>query len=245
MDIDSRTLSRGSRVRVAGQLLTGGPTLRLAPVWTDPSEQREAVDSMAVDLVGWHGAVPTSGARVAGTWNGTAVDVAAVEPVELDFVSFRLASSHREQLDLALPVLDRPSSPEDTASANDVIGSLIDVGAVLHFVRVRSGNGVAVVVNAVDPAQVERALRPMLQDALVVVPSRWSRADLDAVDQILSDEEEPAGLFMSGEGMDSQGRYRVTAWVQHITPRLAARLAPYPEGIVALDVWLEPTQSVA
>lgn len=93
MDIVSRTLSRGSRVRVAGQLLTGGSTLRLAPVWTDPSEQREAVESMAVDLVGWHGAVPTSGARVAGTWNGTAVDVATVEPVELDFVSLESSSA--------------------------------------------------------------------------------------------------------------------------------------------------------
>ncbi|NQX28340.1 hypothetical protein HQQ81_13415 [Microbacteriaceae bacterium VKM Ac-2854] len=245
MDFVSRTLRHGNRVQVTGQLLTDGPSLRLAPVWTDPSGQNEALESVAVDLTGLQGTRPDAGVSVAGTWNGSAIEAATIEPVALDLASFRLRPSQREQLEIELPILDAPVTPVDSDAHDDAIRSLIDTGAVLHDVRVRAGNGVAAVVSAVDVAQVELALRPLLQDALVVVPSPWSRSDLDTIQQILSEEEEPAGVFMSGEGMDPRARYRVTAWVRQITPRLAERLAPCPEGIVALEVWLEPTQAVA
>jgi hypothetical protein len=245
MDLDSRVLRPNDHVSLRGRLIRDASALRLAPLWTDPTGLITPVESMAVDLLGWDRPSPTNSVTVLGVWDGAALVVTEIAP-SLDGASgFAFAPLLGEEVDLDLPVLDAVGTTPDTDEREDAVRALTDRGAALHYAQVRTGNGVAHIVSASDVDAVEAALRPLLRETLVVVPNSWTRAELDAVQQILSEEEEEAGLFMSGEGLDPRGHYRASGWVRQITPRLAKRLAPYPGGIVALDSWLEPTHEVA
>lgn len=245
MNLASRILRTNDRVRLRGRLINDDSVPRLVPLWADPSGRIAPVEPMAVDLLGWDGTLPRASASVVGTWDGAAVVVAQLESSPDGESEFRFSPLLGERVDLDLPILDTMSTTADTGRRDEVVRELIDRGSALHHAQVRAGNATAHVVSAVDAAAVEAALRPLLQETLVVVPSPWTRADLDAVQQILSDEENSAGLFMSGEGLDPRGLYRASGWVRQITPRLAERLEPYPGGIVALDSWLKPTHAVA
>jgi hypothetical protein len=96
------------------------------------------------------------------------------------------------------------------------------------------------VVAATDPAAVEARLRPQLGARLRVVPSRWTRAELDAVRSQLDARRRSWNLLRLGRSADEDGQARIAVKLARVLPEIALWDASIPAGIVSFDPWLEP-----
>lgn len=119
------------------------------------------------------------------------------------------------------------------------LGDLQETGAAVGVTVFRPRPDRAIlVVAAADTAAVEEKLRPQLGEFLCVVPSRWSRAELDAVLAGLREHQEEWAVYMSGESSAEDGQAQATASVTRMLPEIAAWASPLPEGILAIGPWL-------
>jgi hypothetical protein len=180
---------------------------------------------------------------ITGEWKDSLLQAQTVSLTGGPAFAFRFPASIGDRCDIDLPVVDEWLPTPDRARIADAVRSLTDDGTLLQYARVRSAGGEVAVVSAVDVEPVEAMLRPLLGDSLVVVPSPWGRRELDAVQEILAQETDAAGVVMAGEGMGPDGHVRAMAWVRQVTPRLEERLTPFPQGILALEAWLVPQES--
>jgi len=122
-------------------------------------------------------------------------------------------------------------------------GDLHATGAAVAVTLFRPSEDRAVlVVAASDQAAVEARLRPQLGDLLCVVPSRWTRAQLDEIGGYLWERREQWQLFEWGPHHTGDGQARMTARLARVLPEIAAWAGSLPDGIVALDPWLAPQQ---
>jgi hypothetical protein len=122
-------------------------------------------------------------------------------------------------------------------------GDLHATGAAVAVTLFRPSEDRAVlVVAASDQAAVEARLRPQLGDLLCVVPSRWTRAQLDEIRGYLWQRREQWQLLESGPHHTQDGQARMTARLARVLPEIAAWAGSLPDGIVALDPWLAPQQ---
>ena len=111
-------------------------------------------------------------------------------------------------------------------------------------VTFRPGAGRAVlVVAAADSATVEARLRPQLGKRLCVVPSRWTRHDIDAVRDHLRRHQEDWNIYQSAVEASEDGQAFVTAGLTQILPETAAWAATLPAGILTLRPWLVPARA--
>jgi hypothetical protein len=120
------------------------------------------------------------------------------------------------------------------------LGDLQDTGAAVAVTTFRPSEDQAVlVVAAADPAAVEAQLRPQLGQLLCVVPSKWSRAELDVVRAHLHAHHEEWDLYQWGaESSTEDGQARITASLTRMLAEIAAWGATLPPGILALEAWL-------
>jgi hypothetical protein len=126
------------------------------------------------------------------------------------------------------------------------LGDLEETGAAVTVVIFRPGENQAVlVVAAADPAAVEARLRPQLGQRLCVVPSRWSKRDLDLVRGHLHDHWDDWNLLGLGVTASEEAQAQVTAKLARMLPQTATWAATLPPGIVSLDPWLVPTRATA
>lgn len=95
------------------------------------------------------------------------------------------------------------------------------------------------VVAAEDPDRVERALRPTFGSALCVVPSRYSREEIDRTLRQLR-EQQFWPMSASGRSAGEDGQATVTATFAWIEPEVADWAETVPDGLLDLDVWLTP-----
>ena len=185
------------------------------------------------DLEGW--------ATVDGVWTGSELRVDR-------------HSSRRPEPDLR-PAWDTPPCrpppggwPHGTNYAGNLdfdLGDLSDSGAAVMVVIFRPGTGQAVlVVAAADPATVEARLRPQLGERLCVVPSRWTKHDIDAVSGHLHRHWEDWNIYQSAVAASEDGQAFVTASLTQMLPEIAAWAATLPAGILTLKPWLVPARAV-
>lgn len=99
------------------------------------------------------------------------------------------------------------------------------------------------VVAAADPAAVEARLRPQLGELLCVVPSKWTRAELEAVRVHLHAHREEWNLYaFGGYSSAEDGQARITASLTRMLPEVAAWASDLRAGILDLDPWLTHAQ---
>lgn len=123
------------------------------------------------------------------------------------------------------------------------LGDLEDTGAAVTTVIFRPSDDQAVlVVAASDIAAVEARLRPRLQDRLCIVPSRWTRQQLDDAEQHFRSMAQPWRLYSWGPRCDEQAQATMTAELVNVTDDIARWVATQPDGLVSIEPWLIPTR---
>ncbi|HZC52334.1 MAG TPA: hypothetical protein VE441_07545 [Mycobacterium sp.] len=136
-------------------------------------------------------------------------------------------------------VLDRDGMEFD-------LGDLEDTGAAVTVVIFRpSADHEVVVVTATDIAAVEARLRPQLGDRLCVVPSRWTRAQLDQAREHLTAMADRWGIYQLGPHCDEQAQATMTATLVRVTDEIADWVVTQPGGLVSLDPRLIPESLVS
>ena len=125
------------------------------------------------------------------------------------------------------------------------LGDLRETGAAVMLTAFRPSEDQAVlVVAAADAEAVEARLRPQLGHLLCVVPSKWTRAELEAVRARLHAHNEDWNLYTwGGYSSTEDGQAKITARLTRMLPEVTAWAASLPAGILDLEPWLTPTQS--
>lgn len=125
------------------------------------------------------------------------------------------------------------------------LGDLQEKGAVVIVTTFRPSEDQAVlVVAASDPEAVEAHLRPQLGPLLCVVPSKWTRAELEAVRAYLDAHHEEWNLYKwGGYSSTEHGQAKITASLTRILPEVAAWADSLLTGILDLEAWLTPARS--
>jgi hypothetical protein len=123
------------------------------------------------------------------------------------------------------------------------LGDLEATGAAVTTVVFRPSDDQAVlVVAATDVAAVEALLRPQLFDRLCIVPSRWTRTQLDAAHEHLRAMWDRWGIYQSGPKCDDQAQATMTAALMRVTNEIDDWVATQPDGLVALEPCLAPVR---
>lgn len=123
------------------------------------------------------------------------------------------------------------------------LGDLPETGAAVAVATFRPGKDQAVlVVAAADPEAVEARLRPQLGQLLCVVPSKWTKAEFEAVRARLRAHFEGWNLYYLASGTAEDGQAHITARLTRMLPEVAAWAANLPAGILDIEPWLTRTQ---
>jgi len=123
------------------------------------------------------------------------------------------------------------------------LGDLADTGAATAITLFHPGKNQAVlVVAAADLAAVEARLRPQLGTSLCVVPSRWTKDQLDGVRDHLYQRSQQWNLLQLGPQHAEDGQPHIAARLVRVLPEIAVWAASLPSGIVALEPWLTPAR---
>ena len=122
------------------------------------------------------------------------------------------------------------------------LGDLQQTGAAVAVTTFRPSEDQAVlVVAAADPEAVEAHLRPQLGQLLCVVPSKWTRAELEAVRAHLHAHHQDWNLYAwGGYSSTEDGQAKITASLTRILPEVAAWADSLRAGILDLEPWLTP-----
>jgi hypothetical protein len=120
------------------------------------------------------------------------------------------------------------------------LGDLQETGAAVAVTTFRPSEDQAVlVVAATDTEAVEARLRPQLGQLLCVVPSKWTRAELQAVRAHLHAHHQDWNLYAwGGHSSTEDGQARITASLTRMLPEIAAWADSLRAGILDLEPWL-------
>jgi hypothetical protein len=123
------------------------------------------------------------------------------------------------------------------------LGDLRETGAAVVTTTFRPSEDQAVlVVAAADPEAVEAHLRPQLGQLLCVIPSKWTRAELEAVGAHLLAHHDDWNLYGWGDTSTEDGQALFTARLTRVLPEVATWAASLPAGILGLEPWLTHAQ---
>jgi len=258
MDFDALVLRDGDRVTATGLLIRndqgdwlqphmfvaapGGGERRVGSVWRGAVRITGADFAALANRVEQDGAVQGS-ATVTGVWSGDQLRVDQQTPPPP-----RAAWLHPWVISPCPPPPGGwpPVTPWGEMVLKYDLGDLRDTGAAVAVTLFRPSEDRAVlVVAASDQAAVEARLRPQLGVLLCVVPSRWTRAQLDEIRDYLWERHEQWQLFGWGPHHTDDGQARMTARLARVLPEIAAWANSLPDGIVALNPWLAPQQPTA
>lgn len=235
----------GDRVRTVGRFVPGadGDWLDLARVRTPISRPPGWKSYRSIRLIGTDAeAADWSPNRV---WNSVSVvGIWGDESIEVEELSSELPAP-----DPYVPRTDPPCPPppggwrRDEPAWNTAFdtGDLVSSGTIVHQAIFRpSANQEVLVVAAADVDEVTRQMSPHFPDQLCVVPSRFSRAQLDEVRDVLHARWREWRVETFGTGSDLQAQPFITARLFRITPEIADWSDRLPEGLLRLDPALSP-----
>jgi hypothetical protein len=238
----------GDRVTGWGRLIadSDGEWLDLARVHTleypDPARR----SSRSIRLIGADvDALPTRFGRgntipgfatITGIWLGDAIEVLSQSPAGPPAV--------------ARPQWTTPPCPAppggwprgDTDDNLDFdLGNLQSRGAAVTAVLFRpSSEQTVLVVAASDIDAVTAVLQPQLPGRLCIVPSRWTRAQLDAVHARFTEHWQDWALDTCGEGADEHAQAFIVVELLRVTAELADWADTLPDGLLTLRPSLTP-----
>jgi hypothetical protein len=257
MNLDALVLRAGDRVQAWGRLVRNA-----RGTWFDPPAARllMLMDPRPV-VQPFSGAVPVTGAdfdavsdryelgsgiegwaTVTGTWTGRLIRIE------------RQASSRLPAPDDPPRWQVPPCPPPPGGWPRGMngrypdnlefdVGDLRETGAAVMIVMFRPSPDQAVlVVAAADPQAVEGRLRPQLGPRLCVVPSRWTKREIDAVHARLFDRMAGWDIYQLGIEALEDAQARVIVKLTRVLPEIAAWAASLPPGILGLDPWLLPAR---
>lgn len=251
MDVDRLVVRDGDRATATGRLVRndrgdwfepglpvaqpGGVARRIGPVWRGAVRVAGASFDAVADRFDEAGAVE-GWATVTGVWSG--------EQLRIE----RLGAPAAEPATPARWVTPPCPPPEGgwptvhrRGELSYDVGDLADTGAAVAVTVFRPGEDQAVlVVAAADQAAVEARLRPQLGTSLCVVPSRWTKGQLDDVRDDLSRRWQQWDLYRLGPQNGADGQAHIAARLVRVLPQVAAWAAAVPPGIVVLQPWLTP-----
>ena len=125
------------------------------------------------------------------------------------------------------------------------LGGLEETGAAVSVVTFRPTETQAVlVVAATDITAVENRLRPQLGVALCVVPSRWTKHQLDEAQQHLTHMSQRWQIYEWGPRTDERAQSTIHAKLVRLTDEIARWVETQPEGLVTLTPWLTPGRRI-
>ncbi|MEV0291417.1 MULTISPECIES: hypothetical protein [unclassified Kribbella] len=236
----------GDRVRTWGQYVAGpdGDWLDLARVDALISKPPGWKSDRSIRLIGADAeAVPTDFAAnrvpdfvsVVGTWRDESIEVEEQSPD----IPAREPSADWT---------DPPCPPPPDGWRRDALpwdldyGDLESSGAMVHGVVFRpSADQEVLVVAATDVDAVTRQLSPHLPDQLCVVPSRFTRAQLDEVRDVLLSHWREWRLETCGTGSaDAQAQPFATAEPFRVTAEMAEWADTLPAGLLRLNPAISP-----
>jgi hypothetical protein len=147
------------------------------------------------------------------------------------------------------PAWRRPPCPEPAGGwpEGDVDENLdvpAELGAAHQITSVAlfrpSRRQAVLVVAAEQPQQAEAALRPRYGARLCVVPSRWTRRQIDDVAGRLRAEMSRWLIYIFGESTAEDGQAVVTVELTRVLPDLVAWARAIPAGLMSIHPWLTP-----
>jgi hypothetical protein len=247
MDIDHLVFDIGDRVTGWGELRQHG-----GEVWFDPphglarmkTDGPPAMSDEAVRLEGADLSATTSRPRgdgstalwatVTGVWLGNAIRVeeqSAVRPAPWQRPEHTRPPCPPP--DGGWPVR-RPVYEFDNLECD--LGDLEETGAAVSVTIFRPGPDQAVLVVAVaDEAAVERQLRPQLGARLCVVPSRWTKSQVDGVTSVLFGQMRDWTLSTFGLAADEDGQVFVHIRLFRVLPDMARWATDMPDGLLEIE----------
>jgi hypothetical protein len=260
MDFDSLVLRDGDRITATGLLIRNDEGDWLQPhlpfAAPEPRERPVGLVSRgAVRITGADFAILASRREEAGVVDGSATISGAWSRDQI-LVDQQTLPQARPREAWVSPWVNPPCPPPSggwppVTRRGDIsldfdLGDLEDTGAAVSVTLFRPGDNQAVlVVAAGDQAAVEAHLRPQLGDLLCVVPSRWTKAQLDEIRDHLSDRSEQWALLQWGPRSDEVGQANITAGLARVLPEIAAWANALPDGILVLEPWLAPQQEAS
>lgn len=96
---------------------------------------------------------------------------------------------------------------------------------------------------AADEVAVERHLRPQLGARLCVIPSRWTKAQLDHATSVLLEHMAEWLLITFGLAADEQGQRAIFTRLVRVLPGMAQWAADVPDGLLKMNPVLAPAAS--
>lgn len=256
MDLDRLVFDVGDEVTGWGRLVEDDGTVWFDPphtvnlMWTGepPQRSRYAVRlhgadpaAVATDWGPPGGAIPGCG-TVTGSWLGDAVEVRSQSPNR---------PARPAEPSWTIPPCPPPPDgwPDGVNGRQDEnlefdIGDLQRTGSAVTVVQFSPGPDQRVlVVAATDEAAVERQLRPQLGSRLCVVPSRWTRAQLDEACAGLREHWRDWTIDSIEESVDDGAQPSVRVNVFRVVPGLDRWARGLPAGLLRAEPALVPTGS--
>ena len=254
MDVDALVVRDGDRVRASGRLVRNSqgewfePDLAVTlpgrlergvrPVWQAGAIRITGADFDAVSNRFERGGAVEGWALLTGTWSAGQLHIEQqAAPPPRGAWRPRWVAPPCPPPPHGWPIVLRRTSVE----LGYDLGDLELTGAAVAVTIFRPGpNQVVLVVAAGDMAEVEARLRPQLGESLCVVPSRWTKAQLDTVGDYLHYQWEPWGLYGLGLHNTDDGQPHMAARLVRVLPETAAWAATLPNDILLLEPWLVP-----
>jgi len=239
----------GDRVRTCGRFVTGpdGDWLDVARVHDLTFKPSGWKSHLSIRLIGADVEAAFADAAtnrapgfvsVVGTWRG---DIIEVEEQSTDIPA----------LEPLARWTDPPCPPPRGGWRRDVVtfeldfdlGDLQASGAIVDQVIFRpSPDQEVLVVAAGDVDQVIRRLSPKLPDQLCVVPSRFTRAQIDELYDVLHAHWQAWRLESFGTGADAQAQPFVMVEPFRVTAEMAEWADTLPSGLLRLRPAISPAQ---
>ena len=99
---------------------------------------------------------------------------------------------------------------------------------------------VVAVIASDDPAQTRLRLGSALGDSLCIIKSKWPGDQVRRVRAALDANHEAWLLYNLGATTSDDGQRQFSAKVVRVTPGLADFATEVPDGLLAVEPWLEP-----
>jgi hypothetical protein len=164
-------------------------------------------------------------------------------------IEVELVSAHRPARESRQPRTDPPCPPPPGGWRHDLVSFDLDrrelesSGAIVHVAIFHpAADSEVLVVAASDVDEAIRQLSPKLPRQLCVVPSRFSRAQIDEVYDVLHAHWQEWRLESFGTGSDDQAQVYIPVMMFRVTAGLADWADALPDGLVRLEPTLTPAR---
>ena len=232
-----RPVTVDDAVFATGRLVSDGATMQLHAVAHGPYDQfiRDAGGiSVATDLP--PDLVSENVVTVQGTWTGESIRNARVTDL---IAPIGMPNGLGDGIDPDIVPAGRLPRNEILAPAVLRLTQELSDHTLLFYCAYKTPDGWFGIACVTDSGPVERALHPLLGDALAVVQVAWTPHDLRLIDGYFENYDFADGLLSFGKFMNPAGQFTSCALVRIITPEMASTLSQANPNAIILTSWIQ------